>query len=324
LDEPERSTKWLRTCFEEDKDRDITQISLWQAYQSRFQMHSANNMLAAADFIKNVSTTFPSANAQVTPGDPPRFIIKGIRPKFAPTDSQGRPYTRCHWKAPGEIKDCGKYYMGPKQMGKHIACQHVGLAVGNNGAISPEDTAGLYPNTDEGWKSDDVIEGADGISRKRFNCYFNGCQKWKQCVPHGTDLWSAFRAHLFMHLPDDKGRTSGNDPRIGKPATYLTLDFYDTAVDERGEAAGLPLVSLLVLRNLARNVPKAVIILEDSEEMKRKAEGRGGWMEWVFTPKVKNEIWRSYNVNRALQEKAWDLWCTIEKNEKWESGYERT
>src|SRR5690606_21304224 len=33
--EPERATMWLRCCFEEDPDAEITQIKLWQSYQTQ-------------------------------------------------------------------------------------------------------------------------------------------------------------------------------------------------------------------------------------------------------------------------------------------------
>ena len=35
--EPQRSSRWLKCCFEESREDDITQIAIWQAYQARFQ-----------------------------------------------------------------------------------------------------------------------------------------------------------------------------------------------------------------------------------------------------------------------------------------------
>ena len=92
--EPERSSRWLRCCFEESSQDDITQIAIWQAYQAKF---AQNNPVPAADFIKNVSNTFVSAQAQVINGPTPRFIIKGIKPRRILVDLQGRPLFRCMW-----------------------------------------------------------------------------------------------------------------------------------------------------------------------------------------------------------------------------------
>jgi chromatin structure-remodeling complex subunit RSC9 len=63
--EPERSSRWLKCCFEESPTDDITQIAIWQAYQARF---AGNSPIPAADFIKNVSNTFSTAQAQVING----------------------------------------------------------------------------------------------------------------------------------------------------------------------------------------------------------------------------------------------------------------
>ena len=133
LDEPERSSQWLRCLFEEDRDESITQIALWQAYQARFAaavQESGRPLLPAADFIKNVSTTFADkAAAQVQSGPVQKFIIKGIRIRDVPVDLRGREYTKCQWKITepfsSEQRDCGEFFMGPEQMYEHVLIAHV-------------------------------------------------------------------------------------------------------------------------------------------------------------------------------------------------------
>ena len=93
--EPTRSSRWLKCCFEESREDDITQIAIWQAYQGRFQH---NTPVPAAEFIKNVSSTFSTAQAQVINGPQPRFIIKGIRPRKVLIDTNGQPYFKCFWE----------------------------------------------------------------------------------------------------------------------------------------------------------------------------------------------------------------------------------
>ncbi|ODV81408.1 uncharacterized protein CANTADRAFT_43558 [Suhomyces tanzawaensis NRRL Y-17324] len=108
--EPLRATTWLRCCYEPFTNQvsnnpestdvvpgEVTQISLWKAYEKQFQeiWDSADGkqhpeykaLLPAVDFIKNVSHAFPNSEAMVValepPTDPPKkkFIIKGIQPR---------------------------------------------------------------------------------------------------------------------------------------------------------------------------------------------------------------------------------------------------
>nr|POF14898.1 chromatin structure-remodeling complex subunit rsc9 [Quercus suber] len=106
LEEPERSSEWLRMCFISDPGSEMTQISLWQAYQSTFAPFSATHPhLIAGDFIKNVSSTFPGATAQVANAN--KYVIKGIRSRKTPIDTgtlagsrsvdKGKDLHRCNW-----------------------------------------------------------------------------------------------------------------------------------------------------------------------------------------------------------------------------------
>ncbi|KAK6198735.1 chromatin remodeling protein [Scheffersomyces amazonensis] len=116
--EPLRATTWLRCCYEpfahtrinstsnnNDSNSivvpgEVTQISLWKAYESQFQeiwdtsdgktaSSEYKPLLPAVDFIKNVSRAFPNSEAMVVnldqqEGDAPpkkKFIIKGIQPR---------------------------------------------------------------------------------------------------------------------------------------------------------------------------------------------------------------------------------------------------
>jgi chromatin structure-remodeling complex subunit RSC9 len=108
LEEPERSSEWLRMCFIADKDSEMTQISLWQAYQATFAPYSGSHPhLIAGDFIKNVSTTFAGATAQVAGAN--KYVIKGIRARKVPVDTgmlagskgfadKGKELSKCCWR----------------------------------------------------------------------------------------------------------------------------------------------------------------------------------------------------------------------------------
>lgn len=86
LQEPDRATHWIRTAYEDDPDGEVTQISLWKAYESQFEQHARTHgrrLLPAVDFIKNVTSAFKTSAAMVVnlPDGSKRFIIKGIRPR---------------------------------------------------------------------------------------------------------------------------------------------------------------------------------------------------------------------------------------------------
>ncbi|CCD24835.1 Rsc9p NDAI_0E00190 [Naumovozyma dairenensis CBS 421] len=87
LNEPMRSTAWLRCCFEPVEDAEFTQIALWRAYEAKFSQpirESGRKLLAAVEFIKNVSNAFHDASAMVIVDQvtgKKRFVIKGIQPR---------------------------------------------------------------------------------------------------------------------------------------------------------------------------------------------------------------------------------------------------
>ncbi|SCU83059.1 LANO_0B08218g1_1 [Lachancea nothofagi CBS 11611] len=90
LNEPMRSTAWLRCCFEPVQDSEVTQISLWRGYESEFSQavkESGRKLLPAVEFIKNVSNAFKDASAMVITDQTTskkRFVIKGIQPRSFP------------------------------------------------------------------------------------------------------------------------------------------------------------------------------------------------------------------------------------------------
>ena len=329
IDEPERSSHWLRACFEEDPDSDITQIALWQAYQSRFTEFSTpqNPLLPAAEFIKNVSTTFATANAQVIQGLHPKFIIKGIRPRHLPMDTKGRVYTRCIWKTPGSRRICGEFVLKPRNLWEHIVNSHIRI---------PQTLGGQYDFTS--------AQTATALQGQTYNCYWAGCRHFS--AAGGTSSPYELGMHIKTHLPDasklagmrekhnhslsivpaayvgvnghstvdETGFSNAEDilddhSPTGRPATYAYQTWHNTAVDERGDAAGLPLTSVLVLRNLARNIPKAVIALDNAVN---SALGSQGWMERLFGP-LRGRLWYVMAHNRPLAGYVGDLMGVVER-----------
>jgi chromatin structure-remodeling complex subunit RSC9 len=332
LDEPERSSQWLKTCFEEDTTGEITQIHLWSAYNAAFSEAINSNsstfraLMPAKDFITNVSTTFSGASAQVlTVASQPKYTIRGIRPRSIPVDPHTKkPYMRCCWHPPSLLNgfadtkhsttkvECGEFASGARAMWEHIVGVHL--------QIPRDQETGqwlLEP------KPDIDMENGDAVSATKpqtYFCHWGGCTHFQ---PNGTD--SAFVAgqHMKTHLPDTsikqaiharhnrtpsesrpltssaQGRQENFQPQFGQPVGLGGLGlsgrhsssernpdrgrserpqsqhqsaapnfrYYNTATDEANDAAGLPLSSVLVLRNLARQLnkippPSAVIELD--------------------------------------------------------------
>ena len=316
-EEPERSNHWLKAVFEEDAESDITQIALWQAYQARFTDYTSpsTQLLPAAEFIKNVSTIFAGANAQVVSGVNHKFIIKGIRPRHAPMDPKGRVYNRCLWKVPGS-RSCVEFFLKPKHMFDHLVYDHLGIDRRADGT----------------WD----VESTTRASQRPNDCYWSSCRHFA----NGSKVPSPYQLgmHIKTHLPDvsnkatlrqKNNRTPANqtalpakktndyavstgtvniDPAQGREATYKYETFQNTAVDELGNAAGLPLTSVLVLRNLARNIPKAAALLDTINRDAFRIE----CMEKVFGP-LKDRLIFVMAHNRPLAGYVSDVMGLLEK-----------
>ncbi|KAL9060572.1 MAG: hypothetical protein Q9162_000523 [Coniocarpon cinnabarinum] len=273
--EPERSSTWLRSCFIESIGGEITQIALWQAYQLPFApFASTHPLLPAKDFITNVSNTFQKASAQVMTGEngAPRFVIKGIRPRAVPVDAKGRGFLKCLWRTPDsdvsmtngpetasakESDGCGAFARDARGLWEHIVTSH--LHISKKPSTSPDDQGA------EKW---DFDPKPDTI----YTCHWAGCHRFRRinsATPYQVGM------HVKTHMPDTSEKSwqrhkfnvsptntdsSASDAITSKsptaPTTTRTLITAHTALDERAEPAGLPLVACLVLRNLARNMHK--------------------------------------------------------------------
>ncbi|KAL4943666.1 hypothetical protein BDV06DRAFT_131815 [Aspergillus oleicola] len=288
LSEPERSSRWLRCCFVEDAECEITQIALWQAYQSRFAdpRVQGGGVLPAAEFIKNVSTTFTNAQAQVIngPGSSTRFIIKGIRPLETAYTFQGFPYIYCKWQdntKPSKL--CQRAFASPTDLRNHVFSDHMDL--------KPTETPGQYN-----------LENAE---TPVHTCQWDNCTKFRAS---GLSANTAMVAgHVSSHLPEDRpvDAEAPSSKRAVLQERIVRKWFYiDTPVSERGEPVGIAYKAALVLRNLARNLPNGI------------APGFNGlsWKKASFLshrPKI-IEVW---DRNRSLRKELTELIMILEKEE---------
>ncbi|KAI6249386.1 Chromatin structure-remodeling complex subunit rsc9 [Erysiphe necator] len=286
-EEPERSSLWLRCLFEEDAMESITQIALWQAYQSCFSSsvpESGIPLLPAADFIKNVSTTFADkAAAQVQPGAVQKFIIKGIRYRKIPVDIKGDEFHKCCWRCPNkESTACNQFFMSPQCMYQHILTTHLA-------AYQRED--GLFNNS-----SDNL-----------YTCGWNNCQRF---VNEPARKLSQIASHIKVHLPpptfNSPSLARENHVQPAQPPTkkhkpsYIVQSkrrkfvYHVTAVDERQEAAGIPLTAVLILRNLTRTLPKI-----EPNESTIKTKDTAPWVDQFFKP-IEPRLFEIMAYNKSL------------------------
>ncbi len=224
--EPERSIKWLQCCFDENEQREVTQIHLWQSYQNCFAEFTSptNQMLQASEFIKRVSTTFNGATAQViNTGDTPRFIIKGIQPRQRQLALDGRVIHKCPWEVNGEL--CNRTYYTPEEGYNHIGKDHL------NAPQSAEDTAFASIKADV----------------PKYACHWSRCPDYNEPINCPRTIMIHVRNHVVVPTVENKDTGKESQPDLVQNPAFLY-----TQQDVRGDPAGLPMTSVLILKNLAR------------------------------------------------------------------------
>ncbi|KAF1811877.1 hypothetical protein P152DRAFT_436752 [Eremomyces bilateralis CBS 781.70] len=272
IDDPrELASQWIRMCFEEDQASEITQINLWNAYNATFSPNAQANpsrpLMNAKDFISNVSSVLPAATAQLTHGNPPKYTIRGIRPRHIPVDSRGIPYIKCKWhleRTEGAMDvdyaaplECDELSPNVEELWNHIVASHLHVPRRSDGKFDPSPTPPLG---------------------HRYLCHWGGCTKYS---PHGASGPREAAAHVKVHLPDDSAKgaqrqkynRTADDPAV-TVRTETPRTYWNTATDERNDPTGLPLASVLVLRNLARQMGK----------LDAAGEARGTGRPWDAAP----------------------------------------
>lgn len=270
VDEPERCHSWLRSVFEEDPDATITQLAVWQSYQSAFSAalgRVGKQTMNAAEFIRGISQVYTSAMAKILrDGDQQKFIIQGLRARERPVDPSGTEYWACEWRTSGAR--CGTFSPSVEELLKHIFVSHLGVVLSDSGSSLPNEMGDLA-------------------------CYWAGCRKHR--TPTSMHYAELSRHIVTNHIkPAQAKRATANVPttssrRTGSvssvtnpgrsrwvvPARTISIPYEETPVvrDERNpnappQPAGIPFSAVLVLRNIARNADKT----EANEDLRKKQE----------------------------------------------------
>ena len=305
LQEPARSSQWLRCCFTEDPECEITQIALWQAYQSRFvdQRLPGGGVLPAAEFIKNVSATFLNAQAQVIngPGAAVKFIIKGIRPLEVAHTFEGFPYLYCKWAAGNDDDSstslCERAFASPSELQRHVFIDHMHL--------QPTETSGHY--------------NLQNASSPIHTCRWDNCTRFRESGPSSKTAMVA--GHVASHLPEDRPEDAKPPLSEKRPVLQERVVrkwyYMDTPINERGEPYGIAYKAALVLRNIAWNLSKSIYGKVDHHA------GSNGYYASGNNTSLKNSIFLSHRPkiidiwdrNRSLRKELTELVMILERED---------
>lgn len=350
LDEPERSSEWLRMCFMADVKSEMTQISLWQAYQGTFAplCTASNPHLIAGEFIKNVSAVFTGATAQVAHGN--KYVIRGIRARKTPVETgmnpgskaadKGKELLRCCWKVqisidaqrdpstgaviPATTREtaCGEWFRSSEDMLKHICANHLRLPPKKKASPAPDSdqmdidshplTNGLTNGTAGGAAGSDGFDFAAG-DKEAQQCRWADCKRSADEYHddgHGSSIAMLAR-HIQTHLPSqtlNKHNTKPSEQDSKSSSVQRKTVF--TLQDETGDAAGIPLGAALVLRNIARFMPKSLSNSTDSVravmggETQKSADALedAGMIGMFFNDEVRRGLFDALSHNKTLKD----------------------
>lgn len=347
LEEPERSSEWLRMCFLHDANAEMTQISLWQAYQGTFApYHSTHPHLIAGDFIKNVSNTFPGATAQVAGSN--KYVIRGIKARKIPVDTgvlagskatdKGRELCCCHWSVTAPVEgsrdpltglvsasttrevECAQWLKNGDDLLKHVLSFHLQLPKRAN-AQADEDNAeadsrsartsatpsnGVANGTPG--RSIGAFIGFDAADKSTYRCRWGG-----QCGRSSSDFDGGkvsrtllLARHIETHLPESEPSRSKHNlkPNALSTKSHAELTRLVMLEDEKGDATGVPLRAILVLRNMARFMPKDVQIAHGMNAIKsgHKQEGKLDVMQSVFDAEVRERLFYAMSYGKTIRD----------------------
>lgn len=172
---PRLTESRIRCCFEKDPKADITQVALWQAYSSRFKEFASAEkpLLHSVELVQNVAHSFhPVTVESVSTNQGTRYLVKGIRVREAPVNTEGQVYLACKWlnTTGSAASKCTAQLPTASALGAHIIELH------------------LKPSVN----SDDS---------QLYSCQWAGCHHFASQGP--ADIGEVIE-HICAHLPKNR------------------------------------------------------------------------------------------------------------------------
>lgn len=229
----------MKTVFEADPNGEITQVSLWRAYQKQFESYDAlmksgsiPTMLTASDVIKGTQEAFDTASPkQVEEDGQRRFIISGIKIKppqpimMTPAERE-RDLWRCKWNGCQFARPEAEPFENASQLYEHLENAHL-----------EENPATL---------------SSSSSSSTRQICRFEQCNL-------SFDTRRQLHFHLRTHIPTRTPLSPSAPPTLAHAAdafdrmkTFFTEQRQIPQTVQGEYAAGIGFVASLVVRNCAR------------------------------------------------------------------------
>ncbi|GAA6033634.1 hypothetical protein JCM8097_004359 [Rhodosporidiobolus ruineniae] len=248
LPEPERCIAWMRTVYELDPSSDITQVAFWKSYEQLFQRNvhaglpGVPPLLTASDVIKHASDGHPSAQPIVLEVPERKFVIRGIRLRNRP-ELQSR--NRCKWTgctSPSLLDSPSSCYahLLDAHLSPSLPASSIPPACAWNGCVYTPSAAHA---------SDPALRRADLALHVRSHLDFlpashasSSSSSTSASTGSGLPDLPAILTHERHHAERDVPSSSSSAPT--NPGLH--------------SAAGASLLSVLILRNLARTAKSAV------------------------------------------------------------------
>lgn len=236
--EPQRTTAWLKCCFVEDPECEVTQLALWQAYQNVFAERLYSDIQPvptqqATEFISTITGTFTTAQAKIVDGPMAKYVLKGIRPLETVYDLRGFPYYFCKWGR-GTAHECQHVDQNAGAFTNHVLREHL--------KVMP---------TIEGWRK---IDPADQTAY----CLWDGCFRARHT---GVDF-NTLMEHVFTHLPEPRTDPNIPPPKPQRPFVKASpsriFEYFDTPKEISGEPVGIAYKAALILRNIQWGLPNTM------------------------------------------------------------------